>query len=148
MLIRENVPLAPLTTLGVGGPARYFAEPTTEAEVVEAAEFARSQNVPLLVLGGGSNLVVADAGFAGLALKIGIAKVTPRQHLHRRRRLRLGRAGRANRRPGYAGLECLSGIPGTVGGTPVQNVARTGRMFPRLSPKCGRSTCNRSKSKL
>jgi len=72
MLIRENVPLAPLTTLGVGGPARYFAEPTTEFEIVEAVEFARSQNAPLFVLGGGSNLVVADAGFAGLVLKIGI----------------------------------------------------------------------------
>ncbi len=78
MIIRENVPLAPLTTLGVGGPAHYFAEPTTEAEVVEAVGFARSQDVPLFVLGGGSNLVVADAGFAGLVLKVGIAKVTRR----------------------------------------------------------------------
>ncbi len=75
-------------------------KPTTEAEVVEAVEFARSQGVPLFVLGGGSNLVVADAGFrrpgAENRNRQGCA---PRQHLHRRSRLRLGRAGRADRRP-------------------------------------------------
>ena len=123
MIIRENVPLAPLTTLGVGGPARYFAEPTTEAEIVEAVEFSRSQNVPLFVLGGGSNLVVADTGFAGLVLKIAIAKVTRRDSTF------TAGAGcdwdalvAQTIELGYAGLECLSGIPGTVGGTPVQNV--------------------------
>jgi UDP-N-acetylmuramate dehydrogenase len=128
MLIRENVPLAPLTTLGVGGPARYFAEPTTEFEIVEAVEFARSQKVPLLVLGGGSNLVVADAGFAGLVLKIGIAKVTRRENIF------TAAAGcdwdalvAQTVDLGYAGLECLSGIPGTVGGTPVQNVGAYGQ---------------------
>ena len=128
MLIRENVPLAPLTTLGVGGPARYFAEPTTEAEVVEAVEFARSQGLPLFVLGGGSNLVVADAGFAGLVLKIGIAKVTRRDSVF------TAGAGcdwdalvAQSVDSDYAGLECLSGIPGTVGGTPVQNVGAYGQ---------------------
>jgi UDP-N-acetylmuramate dehydrogenase len=128
MIIRENVPLAPLTTLGVGGPSRYFAEPTTEAEIVEAIEFARSQNVPLFILGGGSNLVVADAGFAGLVLKIGIAKVTRRDNT-----FTAGAGcdwdalvGQTVDR-GYAGLECLSGIPGTVGGTPVQNVGAYGQ---------------------
>src|SRR5271165_1982001 len=73
MLIREHVPLAPLTTLGVGGPARYFVEAGSEAEVLEAVQFARSRELPLFVLGGGSNLVVADAGFSGLVLKIGIS---------------------------------------------------------------------------
>jgi len=128
MLIRENVPLAPLTTLGVGGPARYFAEPTTEAEIVDAVEFARSQGVPLFVLGGGSNLVVADAGFAGLVLKIGIAKVTRRDSIF------TAGAGcdwdalvAQTVDLGCAGLECLSGIPGTVGGTPVQNVGAYGQ---------------------
>lgn len=128
MIIRENVPLAPLTTLGVGGPARYFAEPTTEFEIVEAVEFARSQNVSLFVLGGGSNLVVADAGFAGLVLKIGIAKVTQRDNVF------TAAAGSdwdalvaQTVELGYAGLECLSGIPGTVGGTPVQNVGAYGQ---------------------
>src|SRR5215471_11174787 len=76
MLIRENIPLAPLTTLGVGGPARYFAEANTEAEVVEAIEIARARELPLFVLGGGSNLVVADAGFFGMVLKIAINGVS------------------------------------------------------------------------
>ena len=60
MLIREQVALAPFTTLGVGGPARYFVEAHGESEVIEAVEFARSRQLPLFVLGGGSNLVIAD----------------------------------------------------------------------------------------
>src|ERR1700732_3760094 len=63
MLIQENVLLAPLTTLKIGGPARYFAEAKTIAAVGEAVEFARAQNLPLFILGGGSNLVVSDAGW-------------------------------------------------------------------------------------
>ncbi len=73
MLIREHAPLAPLTTLGVGGPARYFTEASTESDVIEAVEFARSRALPLFVLGGGSNVVIADTGFAGLVLKIAIS---------------------------------------------------------------------------
>ena len=72
MLIREDVPLAPLTTLGVGGPARYFVEAHSEAEVIEAVHFARARQLSLFVLGGGSNVVVADAGFPGVVLKISI----------------------------------------------------------------------------
>jgi len=133
MLIREDIPLAPFTTLGVGGPARYFVEARSEAEVIEAVEFARSRRLPLFVLGGGSNLVVADAGFSGLVLKIGINGVS-------RFTAPLGivifsagagmdwdslvaRTVEAN----CAGLECLSGIPGTVGGTPMQNVGAYGQ---------------------
>src|SRR5580658_10665441 len=70
MTIQENVPLAPLTTLRVGGAARYFAELRREDEVREAAEFAKTRELPLFVLGGGSNLVVADAGWPGLVLRI------------------------------------------------------------------------------
>ncbi len=133
MLMREQLPLAPLTTLGVGGPARYFAAAQSEAEVVEAVEFARSREVPLLVLGGGSNLVVADAGFAGLVLKIAIDEVSQRATDDDRVIFTAGagcdwdalveRAVAAN----CAGLECLSGIPGTVGGTPIQNVGAYGQ---------------------
>ncbi len=133
MLIREQVALAPFTTLGVGGPARYFAEAHGEAEVIEAVEFARSRQLPLFVLGGGSNLVIADKGFAGLVLKVAISgssSCTP----PRKNPLFITGAGvnwdtlvaqtvDAN----CAGLECLSGIPGTVGGTPVQNVGAYGQ---------------------
>src|SRR5271169_1263420 len=124
MLIREHVPLAPLTTLGVGGPARYFVEALSEAEVLEAVAFARSRELPLFVLAGGSNLVVADAGFPGLVLKIGIPDVSTFTAPHGTEVFIAGagvdwdslvaRAVEAN----CGGLECLSGIPGTVGGTP------------------------------
>src|SRR5580698_1389760 len=128
MLIRENLPLAPLTTLGVGGTARYFAEATTETEVVEAVDFARSLNLPLFVLGGGSNLVVADAGFPGLVVKIANADISQPAAAEKfappcEMSAFVARTIAAN----CAGLECLSGIPGTVGGTPVQNVGAYGQ---------------------
>ncbi len=133
MLIREHVPLAPLTTLGVGGAARYFAEATTEAEVREAVEFSRARKLPLFVLGGGSNLVVADAGFNGLVLRIAIAGVS---HFTPSYGDLVFAAGAGCDWDAFvaqtveancAGLECLSGIPGTVGGTPVQNVGAYGQ---------------------
>jgi UDP-N-acetylmuramate dehydrogenase len=72
MKIQEQIPLAPMTTLGVGGPARYLAEAATPKEVQQAVAFAKEQSLPIFVLGGGSNLVVADAGFNGLVLKLAI----------------------------------------------------------------------------
>lgn len=133
MLIRQNVALAPLTTLGVGGPARFFVEALTEAEVIEAVEFARSRQLPLFVLGGGSNLVVSDAGFAGLVLRVGIADVS---NCTAPNGVVIFDAGAGfdwdalvaqTVDAGCAGMECLSGIPGTVGGTPVQNVGAYGQ---------------------
>jgi UDP-N-acetylmuramate dehydrogenase len=133
MLIRDHVPLAPLTTLGVGGPARYFAEAPTEADVVEAVEFARSRELPLFVLGGGSNVVIADTGFAGLVLKIAINDFAVSTASHGMVTFVIG-AGyewdelvKKTVEADCAGLECLSGIPGTVGGTPVQNVGAYGQ---------------------
>src|SRR5208282_796127 len=74
MLITENVPLAPLTTLKVGGAARYLIDAVTISEVSEAVEFSRSRSLPLFVLGGGSNVVISDAGWLGVVLKIGITR--------------------------------------------------------------------------
>lgn len=133
MLIREDVPLAPLTTLGVGGPARYFTEACTEADVLEAVDFARPRGLPLFVLGGGSNALVADTGFAGLVLKIGVADLSRRSGPDGIVMFTAG-AGyewdalvQQTVQAGCAGLECLSGIPGTVGATPVQNVGAYGQ---------------------
>lgn len=134
MITLENVPLAPLTTLKVGGPARYFAEPKSAAEVAEAVNFARSRALPLFVLGGGSNLVVADAGWPGVVLKLAIAGIEERQGKDSDKTLFEVGAGeewdrfvaRAVTR-NCAGVECLSGIPGSVGGTPVQNVGAYGQ---------------------
>src|ERR1700733_4644814 len=72
MLLEENKPLAPLTTLGIGGPARWFAQAATEGDVSEAAAWTRERGSALFVLGGGSNLLVADKGFDGLVLHVAL----------------------------------------------------------------------------
>jgi UDP-N-acetylmuramate dehydrogenase len=135
MLLQENVPLAPLTTFRLGGPARFFVEAKSAREVQEAVEFARSKNVPLFVLGGGSNLVVADSGWPGLVLKVAIPGIDQRPgHNDEGRVLFDAGAGESWDRfvshavmAQCAGVECLSGIPGSVGGTPVQNVGAYGQ---------------------
>jgi UDP-N-acetylmuramate dehydrogenase len=128
----EHVPLAPYTTFGIGGPARWFAEATTEADVVEAAHFAREAGVPLFPLGGGSNLLVSDAGYGGLVLRIALEGVDKEESAGQQ--LFRVAAGinwdefvSRTVDEGCAGVECLAGIPGTAGGTPVQNVGAYGQ---------------------
>jgi UDP-N-acetylmuramate dehydrogenase len=132
MRIQENIPLAPFTTLGVGGPARYFAEAATPDEVFQAVDWAHEKQLPLFVLGGGSNLLIADAGFRGLVLRPairGIAEVSEGG-------VALFTVGAGEVWDDFvahavdrncAGIECLSGIPGLAGGTPVQNVGAYGQ---------------------
>jgi UDP-N-acetylmuramate dehydrogenase len=131
----ENIPLAPLTTIKIGGPAKYFVEARTAGEVQEAVAFARSRDLPLFTLGGGSNLVVADAGWPGLVLKIAIQGID-QQSAHDEDGKILFDAGAGESWDKFvsrtviarcAGVECLSGIPGSVGGTPVQNVGAYGQ---------------------
>jgi len=128
----ENVPLGPMTTLGVGGPSRWYAEARTEEELRSAIEWAGECRLPLFILGGGSNLVISDAGWPGLTLRVGMRGVQQRSEgNHEVFEAAAGedwdalvaRAVTAN----CAGVECLSGIPGTVGGTPVQNVGAYGQ---------------------
>jgi len=132
MHLQQNVPLAPFTTLGVGGAARYFVEAQTLAEVSEAVAYAYSNELPLFVLGGGSNLVVCDSGWNGLVLKIGVRGIEERSQggemlfdvgAGEEWDKFVARAVSRN----CAGIECLSGIPGSVGGTPVQNVGAYGQ---------------------
>lgn len=137
MEIQENIPLAPLTTLQVGGPARYFIDAHTEHEVMEALALATARRLPLFVLGGGSNLVIADQGWHGLVLKISMRGV----EFEGDRQKMLFRAGAGENwddlvalavSKSCAGIECLSGIPGTVGGTPVQNVGAYGQEVSQI----------------
>jgi UDP-N-acetylmuramate dehydrogenase len=126
--ISENISLAPFTTLGIGGPAQWLAEAETEEDVAEAVFWAREHELQLFVLGGGSNLLVSDAGFPGLVLRVALKGI-----------LRDGESFSCNAGEdwdrfvslavdqGFAGIECLAGIPGTVGGTPVQNVGAYGQ---------------------
>ena len=73
MKVKENVPLAPLTTLGVGGNARFFVKAESSRDVENAVTFSREKDLALFVLGGGSNVVVSDQGWGGLVLQIGIS---------------------------------------------------------------------------
>ena len=130
--IQENVSLAPLTTLNIGGNARYFIKAETETTVVEAVEYAAEKNLRLFILGGGSNVLIADAGFDGIVLQIapqGYSKLGTRNS-----QLTTIAAGEDwDEFVAYcvvnelAGVENLSGIPGRVGGTPVQNVGAYGQ---------------------
>lgn len=126
------VALAPLTTLGVGGPARWLMRATTVEQVASAHAWADERGLPLFVLGGGSNVVVADCGFDGLVLQVAITGIEVRDDGGDT--LVTAGAGEPWDRVvalsvtrGLAGLECLSGIPGSVGGTPVQNVGAYGQ---------------------
>jgi UDP-N-acetylmuramate dehydrogenase len=130
MILQENKPLAPFTTFGIGGPARWFAEAASEAEIAEAAAWAAERGVKLFVLGGGSNLLVADGGFDGLVLRVGLRGITvePDAAIYQ---VAAGEDWdqfvQRTVEDSCAGLECLAGIPGTVGGTPVQNVGAYGQ---------------------
>ncbi len=134
MHLIENKLLAPLTTLGVGGPARYFLEAHAEEEILEASAWARNQGIPLFVLGGGSNLVVSDKGFDGLVLHVALNGMESIQSEDADQVIFRAAAGenwdtfvQHTIEANCAGLECLAGIPGTVGGTPVQNVGAYGQ---------------------
>ncbi|HTH04314.1 MAG TPA: UDP-N-acetylmuramate dehydrogenase [Ilumatobacteraceae bacterium] len=130
MHIDHDVALAPLTTLGVGGPAKRLARVTTVDELREALSVSGSE--PVLVLGGGSNLVVGDAGFPGLVIELalpGVAIEFDGDHA-------LVTAGAGVVwddfvaqviAAGLSGVEALSGIPGLVGATPIQNVGAYGQ---------------------
>lgn len=128
-MIRENVPLASFTTLRIGGPARYLAGARNEDELFEALAFAANLGLPVFILGGGSNVLFADEGYPGLVLHIAIKGIS------------WSTDGKVTATAGedwdelvaqcverdLAGIECLSGIPGLVGGTPVQNVGAYGQ---------------------
>jgi UDP-N-acetylmuramate dehydrogenase len=132
VILQENIPLAPMTTFGVGGPARYFAEAQDEDDVVMALAFAKTRDMPVFVLGGGSNLLVSDFGFPGMVLRVaprGVSLEPAGDNI-----LLTAAAGEDWDRivascvsTNLAGVECLSGIPGFVGGTPVQNVGAYGQ---------------------
>jgi UDP-N-acetylmuramate dehydrogenase len=129
---QEFAPLAPFTTLGIGGPARYLCQVEDEAGVAAVVRFARDRGLPLFILGGGSNLLVSDAGFDGVVMRVALTGKTERPDggdvL-----LTVGAGEDWNSvvlyavERGYAGIECLAGIPGDAGGTPVQNVGAYGQ---------------------
>ncbi len=133
MTIAENLALAPLTTLGIGGPARYYCRAADENEAAEALAWARARSLPVWVLGGGSNVVIADGGLPGLVLAPAMRGRQARALEANVVELEIGAGEPWDELAAWtveqdlAGLECLSGIPGSVGATPVQNVGAYGQ---------------------
>lgn len=131
--IQENVSLAGYTTFRIGGPARYFAEVRSEGELVEAMEFASQSRLKTFVLGGGSNLLVSDRGFDGLVIHIGLDSAAEVEDDGGFVEYTVAAGVDWNSfvhqvcEQGISGVECLAGIPGSVGGTPVQNVGAYGQ---------------------
>jgi len=131
--IQKDVSLAPFTTLQIGGPARFFLSVASEAELLEAVTFARQRSIPIFILGGGSNLLVGDSGFPGLVLHIVLKEPTITAKLDSRLQITVAAGVEWNDfvlsicQQGISGIECLAGIPGSVGGTPVQNVGAYGQ---------------------
>jgi UDP-N-acetylmuramate dehydrogenase len=134
-VVREHVPLAPLTHLRIGGPADWFVEPYGVEDVATVVRVCHELDVPLRVLGGGSNIVVADGGVRGVVLYLGALNRIVRDGV----RITAG-AGvtlpsllRATKDVGLAGLERLTGIPAVVGGAVAMNAGtRDGETFDRL----------------
>ncbi len=127
--IQRGVPLAPLTTLELGGPAKHFVRAEDESTLAGALRWAADEGISSAILGGGSNLIVPDEGYDGLVIHMRIADIefrnggtvdagagVPWEALVE---------GAVSR--GWAGLECLSGIPGFTGATPIQNVGAYGQ---------------------
>lgn len=130
--ISEQVVLAPYTTLRIGGPARYFLRAESLEELTGGLDWAKERRVPVLLLGGGSNMLVADQGFPGMVIHIQLRGI----ELQRDGESVIVEAAAgedwdalvafavANN---LGGMECLSGIPGLVGATPIQNVGAYGQ---------------------
>lgn len=130
--IRENVSLAGFSTIGIGGVARYFSEIESVGALIAHVAWARANDLPLFILGGGSNIIVADRGFPGLVLRVKIGGIEAR--LVEDQAIVTAGAGvewdalvSMCVERGFAGMECLAGIPGSVGATPLQNVGAYGQ---------------------
>ena len=130
--IEANMPLSRFTTIKVGGPARYYAHADSLQAIRRGVAWAREHSLPLLILGGGSNLLIADRGFPGLVLRLNLRGVeyaldgdavqlvaAAGENWHRLVSLTVEH--------NWAGLECLAGIPGQVGASPIQNVGAYGQ---------------------
>ncbi len=142
--IQKNKSLAEFTTLKIGGKAKFFATARNAQEVAQAFRFAQENDLEVFVLGGGSNVLIADEGFDGLVLQIAVKGISV---LEEKDETVLISAGAGENWDDFVrfciendlqGVECLSGIPGFVGGTPVQNVGAYGQEVSEsiVSVKC------------
>jgi len=115
--IKENISLAQYTTFKIGGPARYFFVAKTTDDLVKAVKFAESKNLPFFILGGGSNLLVSDKGFAGLVIAAENKQLTINNNkIIAEAGVNLSHLVRESSQAGLTGLEWAINIPGTIGG--------------------------------
>ncbi len=134
--IKKNVPLARYTTIGMGGRAKYFFEAKSREEIIKIVLWAKEKNLPFFILGGGSNLLISDKGYNGLAIRFHISGL-----MFQDNRIIVG-AGRkmadlvrTSSQRGLAGLEWAAGIPGTVGGAIAGNAGAFGRSMEDITEK-------------
>ena len=129
LTIEENYPLAPLTTVGLGGAAQFFTRVTSESELLQALSLAKKNNWPIHLLGGGSNLVVADAGVCGLVIHCQLKGISwlSKTKAHVSAGEDWDSFTQLVSLRNLSGIECLGGIPGQVGSTPIQNVGAYGQ---------------------
>jgi UDP-N-acetylmuramate dehydrogenase len=131
--IEENVPLAPLTTIGIGGPARFFFRAESVDELRDALRWAREEGQSVFMLGGGSNLLISDSGFDGLVIQLDLRGITVESEDAQTVMVKAAASEPWDAfvaytvENGWAGVECLSGIPGSTGATPIQNVGAYGQ---------------------
>ncbi len=132
-IIQENQSLAEITTFEIGGPARYFAEPQEIKQILEIVAWARQENLELYPLGGGSNILASDAGYNGLILRPDNRTIEVLEQSGDQVLIRAGAGTIWDDLVDYTvkreweGLECLSGIPGRVGASPIQNIGAYGQ---------------------
>ncbi len=130
--VQQDVPLAPLTTIGIGGEADFFVEAGSVDDVMAALDWAGENDQPVFVLGGGSNLLISDEGFRGLVLHLALRGiVVEAEDEYATVKVAAGEPWdpfvEMAVRNRWAGIECLSGIPGSTGATPIQNVGAYGQ---------------------
>jgi UDP-N-acetylmuramate dehydrogenase len=131
--LQQSVPLAPLTTLGIGGPAKSFVRAESIDEIRDVMAWAGARREPLFILGGGSNVLIADEGFDGVVLQIDLRGMMVRDESAEAATVHVAAGERWDEfvafavDHGWAGIECLSGIPGLTGATPIQNVGAYGQ---------------------
>ena len=127
--VRENVTLAPYTTMRTGGPAALFAEPRNAQQLAHVHQWAQEKGLPLLILGNGSNLLIADSGFDGLVIHLGraLSEVSVFANtLTAQAGASLAAAARAAAQASLTGLEFAAGIPGSIGGAVCMNAGAYG----------------------
>lgn len=129
---QRDIPLSGYTTFRIGGRARYFIEGKSEPDIIDAIRWADAAKTAVHILGGGSNLVISDAGISGLVLRIVHGNVTAEEHgdcvaVRASAGVPWDEVVRLAAERNLSGIECLSGIPGCVGATPIQNVGAYGQ---------------------